>query len=178
MILIGIKFGSQITYSIFQTLQGSLSMISGAIMQIMEMYVNQRREISLIFLGGNSLCCSQYGRPGRQTGIFISLCKDERLILTQALITAHNNARYRQIKKNTIGIAFLGTPHRGADLAKMLKGLLDVSFSESRFVKDLLPDSQIIKEINDSFGDRAQALQLASFSESTGMILVGVSISV
>ena len=91
------------------------------------------------------------------------------------MIIAHNNERYRQIEKNTIGIAFLGTPHRGADLAKMLKGILDVSFSESRFVKDLLPDSQTIKEINDAFPDRAQALQLASFSESTGMTLVGVS---
>jgi hypothetical protein len=90
------------------------------------------------------------------------------------LIAAHNNSRYSQIKKNTIGIAFLSTPHRGADLAKMLKSLLDVSFSERKFVKDLLPDSQIIKEINDAFAEHAQALQLASFSESTGMGLVGV----
>jgi hypothetical protein len=93
------------------------------------------------------------------------------------LIAAHNNSRYSQIKKNTIGIAFLGTPHRGADLAKMLKALLDVSFSERKFVKDLLPDSQTIKEINDAFADHAQALQLVSFSESTGMTLVGVNIS-
>jgi len=93
------------------------------------------------------------------------------------LIIAHNNAtRYHQITKNTIGIAFLGTPHRGADLAKMLKRLLDASFSESRFVKDLLPNSQIIKEINDAFPERAQTLQLASFSESTAMTFVGVLI--
>jgi len=94
------------------------------------------------------------------------------------LIAAHNNSRYSQIKKNTIGIAFLGTPHRGADLAKMLKTLLDVSFSERKFVKDLLPGSQTIKEINEAFADHAQTLQLASFSESTGMTLVGVNIPI
>ena len=108
----------------------------------------------------------------------VLLSKDEMLILTfvQALITAHNNARYRQIKKNMIGIAFLGTPHRGADLAKLLSTLLDVSFAKRKFVKDLLPGSQIIKEINNAFADRAQTLQLASFSESTEMPFVGVSI--
>jgi hypothetical protein len=92
------------------------------------------------------------------------------------MITAYNNTRYSQIKKNTIGIAFLGTPHRGGDLAKILKALLDVSFSERQFVKDLLPGSQIIKEINDAFADHISSLQLASFSESTGMMLVGVNI--
>jgi hypothetical protein len=90
------------------------------------------------------------------------------------LIAAHNNAKYSQINKNTIGIAFLGTPHRGADLAKMLKALLDVSFSETPFVEDLTPQSQIIKEINDAFGDRAETLQLASFWESKGMMLMRV----
>jgi len=73
-------------------------------------------------------------------------------------------------------MTFLGTPHRGADLAKMLKRLLDASFSESRFVKDMVPNSQIIKEINDAFPERAQTLQLASFSESTGIAVVGVNL--
>jgi hypothetical protein len=92
----------------------------------------------------------------------------------QALITAHNIERYRQITKNTIAIAFLGTPHRGADLANVLKTLLNVTFSESKFVNDLSPDSQTIKEINDAFGERSRGLQLASFWESTGMALAGV----
>ena len=101
--------------------------------------------------------------------------EDENTKFAQALIIAHNKSTYSQIKKNTIGIAFLGTPHRGADLAKMLNMLLDVSFSERIFVKDLLPDSQTIKEINNTFAEHAQGLQLASFSESTEMPLVGVS---
>ena len=99
---------------------------------------------------------------------------DHHLSFLQALITAHNVELYHQITKNTIAIAFLGTPHRGADLANVLKTLLNVSFSESKFVNDLLPDSQTIKEINDSFGERSKGLQLASFCESTGTALVGV----
>ena len=95
----------------------------------------------------------------------------------QALIVAHNNEIYRQINKNTIGIVFLGTPHRGADLAKLLKALLDVTFSETRSVTDLVPGSQIIKEINDAFPDRARNLQLASFWESRGTT-AGVTLSV
>ena len=76
---------------------------------------------------------------------------------------------YHQINKNCIGIAFFGTPHRGADLGKLLKALLDASFSQTKFVSDLKPASQIIKEINDAFPDRAKTLQLASFWESTEM---------
>jgi hypothetical protein len=77
------------------------------------------------------------------------------------LIIAHNNARYSQIKKIlSVPIAFLGTPHRGADLAKMLKALHDISFSERKFVRDLAPGSQTGKEINDAFADHAQTLQL------------------
>jgi hypothetical protein len=81
---------------------------------------------------------------------------------------AYNIDRYHQITQNTVAIAFLGTPHRGADLADTLKILLNITFSESRFVKDLLPDSQSIKEINDAFADRSKGLQLASFYESIG----------
>jgi hypothetical protein len=89
---------------------------------------------------------------------------------------AHNFQRYHQITQNTIAIAFLGTPHRGANLANVLKTLLNISFSETRFVTDLSPESQSIKEINDAFGDRSKGLELASFYESTGMAVVGVFI--
>ena len=87
---------------------------------------------------------------------------------------AHNIKRYEQIIKNTVAITFLGTPHRGADLAKTLNSLLNFTFSDAKFVKDLSPDSQSIKEINDTFGERSKGLELASFWESTGKTMVGV----
>ena len=97
------------------------------------------------------------------------ICTSIKVDSHKALIAAHNNEIYRQINKNTIGIVFLGTPHRGANLAAMLKALLEVAFSETRFVADLVPGSQIIKEINDAFADRSKTLQLASLWESRGM---------
>jgi hypothetical protein len=90
------------------------------------------------------------------------------LDLTQAIQTAHNIKRYEPIITNTIGIAFLGTPHRGANLADILKFILDASYAKTKFVNDLSPTSQAIKEINDAFGELAQGLVLASFWESAG----------
>ena len=45
----------------------------------------------------------------------------------QALIIAHNIARYHLVTQNTIAIVFLGTPHRGAHLAKLLNAIFNVS---------------------------------------------------
>ena len=87
---------------------------------------------------------------------------------------AHSIERYNRVTQNTVAIAFLGTPHRGANLANLLKSLLNISFSESRFVTDLSPSSQSIKEINDAFGECSKQLELASFWESTAVSLVGV----
>lgn len=69
---------------------------------------------------------------------------------------------------------FIGTPHRGADLSNILKGLLNVSFQEATFLGDLSPASQTIKNINHSFGERIEGIKLASFWESVGMPAVGV----
>jgi hypothetical protein len=91
------------------------------------------------------------------------------------LINAHSyGQRYNHIIDNTIGIVFLGTPHRGADLADVLKAVLTVSFSSRKFVKDLSVTSQAIKEINQLFKARAENLELVSFWESTAKPLIGV----
>jgi len=90
---------------------------------------------------------------------------------------AHQADRFKKLNQNIIAIAFLGTPHRGTDLAKVLKTLLRISFSETRFVRDLSPNSQTIKDINEAFGERSKGLELASFYEGTGMPIVGVLIS-
>lgn len=90
------------------------------------------------------------------------------------MITAHNTAQYAKIIENTIALAFLGTPHRGADLANLLGRLLKTSFSQTKFVQDLSPSSRALKEINDAFGERIEGLKLAPFWESTGMPGLGV----
>jgi hypothetical protein len=89
-------------------------------------------------------------------------------------MTARNISRYERIVLNTIAIAFLGTPHRGSDLANLLSGLLNITFSKRKFVNDLSPASQSIKEINDVFGERTEGFKLVSFWESTPTSPVGV----
>ena len=72
---------------------------------------------------------------------------------------------------------FLGTPHRGADLANLLSKLLMVFFSQKIFVDQLRSNSEIIKEINNAFRDRSELLDLISYYESEGMNTAGVSFS-
>jgi hypothetical protein len=69
---------------------------------------------------------------------------------------------------------FLGTPHRGADLAPLLSNLLSVSFSQKIFVEQLRENSELIQEINNQFRHRVQSLELVSFYESTGVRGLGV----
>jgi hypothetical protein len=72
-------------------------------------------------------------------------------------------------------IVFLGTPHRGANLASLLGNLLSASFSQRKYVTQLQVDSELIRIINDQFRDRAQDLELVSFHESTEMRGIGVN---
>lgn len=69
---------------------------------------------------------------------------------------------------------FLGTPHRGADLARVLNRLLNITFARQIFVDQLCPNSEVISEINDAFRDRSLQLDLISYYESTGIRGVGV----
>lgn len=72
------------------------------------------------------------------------------------------------------GIVFIGTPHRGSDLAKLLKNLLAATFAQRTFVSQLGPNSEMIMEINRAFRDRSVSLELVSFYESTGVRGIGV----
>jgi hypothetical protein len=63
-------------------------------------------------------------------------------------------------------IIFLGTPHRGSDLAGILKHVLAVSFSSRRFISEIIPNSEGIKALNSSFVHRAESMKLVSFFET------------
>jgi hypothetical protein len=72
------------------------------------------------------------------------------------------------------GIIFMGTPHGGADLSKLLSFALKGLFSKKRFIDQLRPDCDMIMSISDQFKDRAEHLQLVSFWEQAGVRSVGV----
>jgi len=73
------------------------------------------------------------------------------------------------------GIIFLGTPHRGTDLAKLLGNILTATLSQRIFVDQLQRESEMIQEINHAFLERSVVLKLVSFYESTAMRVIGVN---
>lgn len=65
-------------------------------------------------------------------------------------------------------LIFLGTPHRGADSAQTLSGILRASISHGAktYVNDLIPNSGVLQGINDEFRHVHENLFLYSFFET------------
>lgn len=61
---------------------------------------------------------------------------------------------------------FLGTPHPGTYLARILNLVLRASFSSRSFIKQLRPNSDAIAAINNGFVHRVEPLKLISFFET------------
>ncbi|EXA32954.1 hypothetical protein FOVG_15926 [Fusarium oxysporum f. sp. pisi HDV247] len=95
------------------------------------------------------------------------------IVVKKALIMAHNgSAVYGPILKATTGIVFLGTPHRGSDLASwgfLLSNLVSITSIGKNIRKELLrslsKDSDTLAEISRQFLQRAKSLKIMSFIE-------------
>lgn len=72
-------------------------------------------------------------------------------------------------------MVFLGTPHRGSDLAGILDLILLASFSSRSFVKQLHPKSDAIQAINNAFVHRVHSLEVISFFETENTRVAWVS---
>jgi hypothetical protein len=97
----------------------------------------------------------------------------------QAVVAAHRNPKYASLYQDIKAVVFLGTPHRGADLAGMLNLILAVSFSSRKFIQQLKPESDVIKSINENFAHRSKSLKLVSYFETqnTGFVLTSSEVS-
>jgi hypothetical protein len=71
-------------------------------------------------------------------------------------------------------IFFLGTPHRGSEMATVLENMLTVALGKKPFVADLIPNSAALSAINDTFRHLAPALRLWSFYETLPVRAAGV----
>jgi len=71
---------------------------------------------------------------------------------------------------------FFGTPHNGAQNASFLNLLLKATFSKRDYVKDLIPNGQLLNDINNTFGgDVSERLKrLVSYRETTEVAGIGV----
>ncbi|KAM0323296.1 hypothetical protein ACHAQA_008888 [Verticillium albo-atrum] len=87
-------------------------------------------------------------------------------VAKKAYILARQDPACKHLVDRIHSIFFLGTPHRGADLALVLENILTVAWGRKPFVKDLQPNSNTLTEINDAFRHYALDLKLWSFYET------------
>ncbi len=89
------------------------------------------------------------------------------LVIKKAFVLAKQNKAYENLAKRLHSIYFLATPHRGSDSAKLLKNVLQYSYSASRaYVEDLERNSATIQSINDEFRSYSGDVNLWSFYET------------
>lgn len=88
------------------------------------------------------------------------------LIIKKAYILAQQFSEFDSVATRVHSIFFLGTPHRGSDLAALLTRILHVAHGARPFVVDLHRNSLATQSINDEFSHHCQKLQLFSFYET------------
>jgi hypothetical protein len=93
----------------------------------------------------------------------------------QAIIDAFIDSRTSRICENTKSVIFMGTPHRGTNLASILGNLIGIIGMKRVFIDQLKSNCETITEINRLFQARAKTMSLVSFYESTGTGRLGVS---
>ncbi|KAI1356446.1 hypothetical protein F5Y01DRAFT_323867 [Xylaria sp. FL0043] len=87
-------------------------------------------------------------------------------VAKKAYILARQDISCKDIASRIFSIFFLGTPHRGSDLADVLNKMLTVAWGAKPFVSDLMPNSATLAEINDVFRHYAADVHLWSFYET------------
>ncbi|KAL3427212.1 hypothetical protein PVAG01_00721 [Phlyctema vagabunda] len=90
------------------------------------------------------------------------------LVSKKAYLLAKRDPIYRDLATRFNSMMFLGTPHRGADSARLLSSVLRSSIlhGSKTFVADLIPNSGALQEINDEFRHVHGNLHLWSFFET------------
>ena len=90
-------------------------------------------------------------------------------------ILARQDSAAADIAARFHSIFFLGTPHRGSDMASMLESMLTVARGKKAYVTDLVPNSRALSTINDTFRHYASSLRLWSFFETLPVRAAGVT---
>jgi hypothetical protein len=94
------------------------------------------------------------------------------IVLKKALIIAHERSeRYSSISRDTFGVMFMGTPHRGSDVAfwsnifGSMADLLTLGSIRTQLLQDLKPKSDCLGSTCSQFVERAQSLRIFSMYE-------------
>lgn len=94
--------------------------------------------------------------------------KDVAKVGLQAYIVGKTDEQFADMISQTYGIVFLGTPHRGSNLAAILNNMLRASLTLSAkvYVNELEKGSTSISDINEQFRNMCGDLALVSFHET------------
>ena len=95
----------------------------------------------------------------------------------KAMIIAHERSdRYETLSRDVYGVMFMGTPHRGSDVAfwskffRSFANTLTLGNIRTSLLKDLEPKSETLSAISSAFVERGKRLQkIFSFYEQRGI---------
>ncbi|KAL8393112.1 hypothetical protein RB595_003053 [Gaeumannomyces hyphopodioides] len=87
-------------------------------------------------------------------------------VCKKAYILARQDPTSQDLARRVHSIFFLGTPHRGSNLAIALENMMTVAWGKKPFVSDLVPNSDALSEMNEAFRHLAPDLRLCSFYET------------
>ena len=88
------------------------------------------------------------------------------LVIKWAFMLTQQDPAFKDLKRRIQTLFFLGTPHRGADLAKFLNNVLHITYGPNLYVGDLQETSKSLQHLNEEFRHCVEGLQLYSFYET------------
>ncbi|VUC29166.1 unnamed protein product [Clonostachys rosea] len=91
-------------------------------------------------------------------------------VAKKAYVLARQDPACKDLGERVHSMFFLGTPHRGSDLAPVLDSMITVMLGKKPFVKDLIPNSSALTDMNDTFRHYALDLRLWSFYETKPVV--------
>ncbi|KAI0100891.1 Alpha/Beta hydrolase protein [Nemania sp. FL0031] len=100
------------------------------------------------------------------------------IVIKQALVLAKDDGRFPDITRNTKGLVFLGTPHRGADLAqwavliKKIGGAV-INHPDKKLLKTLQTHSDELYKITEDFCPVSSKYAIFSFYEENAYLIWG-----
>lgn len=129
--------------------------------------------------------------PGGLSRPIIFICHSlGGILVKKTLIIAHerdSNLDFKDILVNTRGIAFLGVPHRGSDIAwwanfaaKLLRNASLGTSTNVAILSDLEKGSATLATISNQFVDRARNMIIYSFyeTEKLNKVVVGITLCI
>lgn len=125
---------------------------------------------------GQSLVEDLYNHPtikNRATPLIFVAHSMGGLVLKKACIILQTDPRYLDIRPRLHSFYFLGTPHRGSELADILGNILFLSVGNKSYVQALRPHSDLIASLHDQFRHHYDGIQIHTFYETKPVVSMG-----